>query len=109
MTTFRFLDAPATVESALATLPPPLARWFHRRLGAPTVVQRLAWPALASGGHLLVSAPTGTGKPLAALVPVLADLFEPFEPAGRSASRLRVLYVAPLKALVNDAARNLQA
>src|SRR5207245_74486 len=56
-----------------------------------------------------VSAPTGTGKTLAALVPMLADLFEPFEPGGWSTSPLRVLYLAPLKALVNDAARNLQA
>jgi ATP-dependent Lhr-like helicase len=109
MTPFRFLDAPATVESALGTLAPPLAGWFRARFGAPTAVQRLAWPALASGGHLLVSAATGTGKTLAALVPVIGELLVPFEPAGWSTSALRVLYVAPLKALVNDAARNLEA
>jgi ATP-dependent Lhr-like helicase len=109
MTLFRFLDAPATIASALGALPSPLAAWFRTRFGEPTVVQRLAWPALLSGGHLLISAPTGTGKTLAALVPVLAELLAPFEPASWSTSPLRVLYVAPLKALVNDAARNLQA
>jgi hypothetical protein len=56
MTLFRFHDVPAPAELALASLPPVLGRWFRARFGDPTPVQRLAWPALASGGHLLVSA-----------------------------------------------------
>src|SRR5262245_46909804 len=107
--TFHYLDAPATTESALATLPAALASWFTERFGEPTTIQRLAWPALAVGGHLLVSAATGTGKTLAALLPILGDLLSPFESESWSASPLRVVYVAPLKALVNDAARNVQA
>ena len=45
----------------------PLVReWFRLRLGEPTEVQQRAWPEIAAGRHLLLSAPTGTGKTLAA-------------------------------------------
>src|SRR5262245_11155069 len=104
---FNYLDAPPPASTVLRQLPHPLAAWFRARFGEPTVVQRLAWPALARGDHVLISAPTGTGKTLAALVPVLGHLLTAAEPAGWSDSPLRVVYVAPLKALVNDAARGL--
>src|SRR5262249_40755681 len=55
-----------------------------------------------------ISAPTGTGKTLAALGPMIDELLLPRAPAGWSDSPLRVLYVAPMKALVNDAARSLE-
>src|SRR5262245_36521542 len=104
---FDYLDVPLPATAALDQLPPALAAWFRARFGEPTVVQRLAWPALARGDHVLVSAPTGTGKTLAALVPVLGQLLAPAEPEGWSDSPLRAVYVAPLKALVNDATRGL--
>src|SRR5262249_8111693 len=63
----------------------------------------LAWPALTQGRHLLLLAPTGSGKTLAAVLPLLGRLLERPEPG------LRVLYVAPLKALTNDLRRNLEA
>lgn len=107
MTLYPHLDSPASAATALASLPNWLAHWFTVRYGEPTAVQRLAWPAFVRHDHLLLSAPTGTGKTLAALLPVLADLCRPFEPAGWSDSPLRLVVVAPLKALVNDAARNL--
>jgi ATP-dependent Lhr-like helicase len=107
--TFHYLDVPATTQTALAALPIAVADWFSDRFGDPTEVQRLAWPALASAGHLLVSAATGAGKTLAALLPILGQLLEPFESRSWSTSPLRVVYVAPLKALVNDAARNVEA
>jgi ATP-dependent Lhr-like helicase len=97
-----FLDQPGPADAALAALPAPVAGWFCRRFGAPTAAQRLAWPTLAAGRHLLLSAPTGTGKTLAAFLPVLGDLL------GRPRA-LRCLYVAPLKALVHDACRSLEA
>lgn len=107
-TTFRHLDAPPTTSDALGILPGPVAAWFRERFGEPTVVQRLAWPAVLQGDHVLVSAPTGTGKTLAALVPLFGALVGEFEPDTFSTSALRVLYLAPLKALVNDAARGLE-
>jgi ATP-dependent Lhr-like helicase len=100
---------PISAASALATLPAPLAAWFSQRFGEPTEAQRLAWPVLAPtgthGGHLLLSAPTGMGKTLAAWMPLLAEMWDTTE--SEPTSGLRVLMVAPLKALVNDTARNL--
>ncbi len=82
----------------------PGLEWFHRSFGEPTEIQRQAWPLIAAGGHVLLSAPTGTGKTLAAFLPLLADLL-----AAPAEGSLCGLYVAPLKALVNDTARNLAA
>src|SRR4051812_35995881 len=85
-----------SAEAALAGLPPAAADWLRTTFGEPTPVQRAAWPAIRAGHHLLVSAPTGTGKTLAALVPLFADL--PSElPDG-----LLGIVVTPLKALVQD-------
>jgi len=62
-----------------------------------------AWPLIAEGGHVLVTAPTGTGKTLAAFLGALDRLLtRAWEPG-----RLRILYVSPLKALNNDIQRNL--
>jgi ATP-dependent Lhr-like helicase len=99
--------------AALAALPGPVARWFSQRYGEPTPAQRLAWPAVVAGHHLLLSAPTGTGKTLAAFLPVLAEIMaEPsgaLSPWSSLARGVRCLYVAPLKALGNDACRNLRS
>jgi ATP-dependent Lhr-like helicase len=101
---------PVSAEAALAVLPEPVAHWFRRRYGAPTAIQRAAWPTLAAGKHLLISAPTGTGKTLAAFAPLLGPLFDA-EPVAASpwalSCPLRCVYVAPLKALNNDVCRNL--
>jgi ATP-dependent helicase Lhr and Lhr-like helicase len=40
--------------------------WFAGAFTAPTPAQAQAWPAIASGEHVLISAPTGSGKTLAA-------------------------------------------
>ena len=42
--------------------------WFGEAVGAPTAVQEEAWPRIAAGEDVLVSAPTGTGKTLAAFL-----------------------------------------
>ncbi len=90
-------------EAALAALPGPVREWFVDRFGRPTPAQRAAWPVLASGKHLLLSAPTGTGKTLAAFAPLLGELMT-LPPV----SSVRCLYVAPLKALGNDVRKNLR-
>src|SRR5437588_10398932 len=96
---------PSSVGEALAALAAPAARWFGHHFGQPTAVQRLAWPCLAAGGHLLLSAPTGAGKTLAAFLPILDRLL--FGPAA-TAPAVRCLYITPLKALGNDVAGNLE-
>jgi len=78
-------------------------RWFSECVGVPTDVQERAWPAIAAGGHVLVTAPTGTGKTLAAFLGALDRLLTGVWPD----EGLRVLYISPLKALNNDIQRNL--
>jgi ATP-dependent Lhr-like helicase len=77
--------------------------WFSRHFPSPTPAQRLAWPALMAGRHVLLVAPTGGGKTFAAFVPVFNDLIR------RPGSGLRCVYVAPLRALCNDVRRNLES
>ena len=90
-------------ETALAALPAAMREWFGRRFGRPTTAQRTAWPVLASGRNLLLSAPTGTGKTLAAFAPLLGQLLT--QPPAAS---VRCLYLTPLKALGNDVRKSLR-
>src|SRR4051812_46598364 len=92
-----FLPATASAACAFAALTPPVRAWFQQRFGEPTAIQRSSWPAVSDGRHVLVSAPTGTGKTLAALLPLVSRLFsEPVSaspwPSGLS---LVGLYVSP--------------
>ena len=104
---FAFIDAPQK-SSWLEQAPGPVSSWFHERFGEPTEVQRAAWSCLPSGQHLLLSAPTGTGKTAAAFLPILVKLLAECQPPAGT-SRLRCLYVSPLKALCNDTQRTLTA
>ena len=65
-------------------------KWFRECLGAPTAVQQMAWPAIASGEHVLVSAPTGAGKTLAAFLALL-DGMKAEDEAGALQDGLRVI------------------
>ena len=47
---------------------PLVRKWFAEALGKPSEPQRKGWPAIASGSHTLILAPTGTGKTLAAFL-----------------------------------------
>ncbi|TPV94465.1 MAG: DEAD/DEAH box helicase [Myxococcales bacterium FL481] len=94
------MSSPAT---ALAAFHPQLAGWFRSEVGEPTDVQARAWPRIAAGEHVLVSAPTGTGKTLTAFLWAIDRLITGAWPTGR----LSVLYVSPLRALNTDIRRNL--
>src|SRR5205085_9471025 len=99
-----YLPPFTTAASALGALAEPVRGWFAATFGAPTAAQCLAWPALAAGKDLLLCAPTGGGKTLAAFLPILDGLLAT---PGRGV--LRCLYVSPLKALGNDLRKNLRA
>jgi ATP-dependent Lhr-like helicase len=86
---------------------PAVREWFTSAFPAPTTPQRLGWPAIAGGESTLILAPTGSGKTLAAFLWCLNRVM--FTPAPPKASRCRVLYVSPLKALAVDVERNLRA
>jgi ATP-dependent helicase Lhr and Lhr-like helicase len=84
---------------------PPTRAWFHQSFAAPTRVQTQGWPHIAAGEHTLLLAPTGSGKTLAAFLWCIDRLIrQPERGPG-----VKVLYVSPLKALVYDVERNLQA
>ena len=81
-------------------------RWFAAAVGTPTAVQREVWPAIAEGKHVLVSAPTGTGKTLAAFL-VFIDAMKARAARGELPDALQVIYVSPLKSLAADIRENL--
>src|SRR5579875_147828 len=96
--------------------------WFAGAFAAPTAAQEQAWPAIASGEHVLISAPTGSGKTLAAFLWAidrlaaerggLAAASPAGEPSGGgrdgSSPGIQLVYVSPLKALSYDIDRNLR-
>ncbi len=90
-------------SDSLSLFHPVIRDWFREEKGSPTAVQAAAWPVIAQGRHVLATAPTGTGKTLAAFLWALNSLVTgAWDPSG-----LRVLYVSPLKALNTDMRRNL--
>ena len=93
--------------SVLEPFHPLVQQWFRETLGEPSPPQREGWPAIASGSHTLILAPTGTGKTLTAFLWELNQLIvdgldEPL------ANAVQILYISPLKALNNDIQRNLE-
>jgi ATP-dependent Lhr-like helicase len=82
--------------------------WFTSSFARPTPAQEQGWEAISRGDHTLILAPTGSGKTLAAFFWALDRLAVEGPPASEK-SRLRVLYVSPLKALTYDVERNLRA
>jgi ATP-dependent Lhr-like helicase len=86
----------------LSVFSPATRAWFERAFDAPTPAQERGWPAIATGAHVLIQAPTGSGKTLTAFLYALDRLNE------APGQGLRVLYVSPLKALNYDIERNLR-
>jgi ATP-dependent helicase Lhr and Lhr-like helicase len=93
--------------SVLDLFDPITARWFTRGIGVPTAVQEAAWPAIASGKHVLVSAPTGTGKTLSAFL-IFIDRMMAQTRKGTLKKELQLIYVSPLKSLAGDIRENLR-
>jgi ATP-dependent helicase Lhr and Lhr-like helicase len=82
---------------------PLVEEWFLKSIGSPTSLQAQAWPLIAQGEHVLISAPTGSGKTFAAFLFALNQLLSGRWMPGHTS----VVYVSPLKALNNDIQRNL--
>lgn len=84
-----------------------MTAWFAARYGAPTPVQRAAWPRVAAGQNVLLVSPTGTGKTLAAFLSVLNELALS-EAAGYLPEGIQAIYLSPLRALGYDLEKNLR-
>ena len=71
----------------------------------PTLVQRLAIPRiLKTRRHVLIMAPTGSGKTEAAMLPILSRVLE----QGVVDGRTYVIYVTPLRALNRDLLKRME-
>lgn len=81
--------------------------WFQHTFGEPTQVQKEAWPQIAAGRPVLVSAPTGTGKTLSAFLIFIDQLMRQAE-AGQLKEELQLIYISPLKSLAADIRENLR-
>ncbi len=91
------------MPQALAPFHPLIRDWFNKQYHHPTDIQEKSWPLISTEQHVLITAPTGSGKTLTAFLWAINQLV-----TGNWASeRTSVLYVSPLKALNNDIRRNL--
>src|SRR3954447_9886272 len=91
----------------LSAFTPRVRDWFLNSFEEPTPAQAEAWPAIATGEHVLISAPTGSGKTLAAFLWALDRIAA--NPTPQDDRHVRLVYVSPLKALSYDVERNLRA
>lgn len=84
--------------SAFARFPPRLQEAIVSRLGWTSLrpVQELAGEAILDGKNVVVLAPTAGGKTEASMFPALANLVE------RQPDGVGVIYIAPIKALLNN-------
>ena len=124
-----------SAHDVLDRFTPATQDWFRGAFSAPTPAQAGAWEAISAGKHALVVAPTGSGKTLSAFLWAIDSVFreriatEAAQPRGpqpqgtkpqgttgknkaprdAEASRTRILYISPLKALGVDVERNLRS
>jgi len=84
--------------TAFARFPPRLQEAIVSRLGWTSLrpVQELAGEAILDGKNAVVLAPTAGGKTEASMFPALANLVE------RQPEGVGVIYIAPIKALLNN-------
>ncbi|MFC1821801.1 DEAD/DEAH box helicase [Thermodesulfobacteriota bacterium] len=87
----------------LSKFHPIVAEWFTKKFSRPTEVQERGWQKIEAGEHVLITAPTGSGKTLTAFLWAINQLIAGELDIGHT----RILYVSPLKALNNDIQQNL--
>jgi ATP-dependent Lhr-like helicase len=90
--------------SSFDRLHPEIRRWiWEQRWSELRDVQNRSIQAVLDGaGDVLIAAATAAGKTEAAFLPILTRI------ADRRAAGLSVLYVSPLKALINDQFRRIE-
>ena len=89
-------------EGVFSKLDESLQKALDERGWTPTPVQQVTQDEISSGGDRLIVAPTGSGKTMAAMLPLL-DRSIKQEWQGMS-----ILYITPLRALNRDVDRSLE-
>ena len=82
-------------KNILSRFHPLIEGWFREKVGQPTEVQEKGWSRITEGDHVLITAPTGSGKTLTAFLWAINQLVTGVWSRGHTS----VLYVSPLKAL----------
>jgi ATP-dependent Lhr-like helicase len=95
------------MEPLFDALHPDVARWCADVLKEATEAQRAAIPLGLQRRNVLVSSPTGTGKTLAAFLPVISALAHRRD-EDRLFPRTVALYISPLRALGYDVEHNVR-
>ena len=95
------------MDGAFSTLHPTVAGWCDEHLHTATPPQARALPLAGSAVHTLICSPTGTGKTLAAFLPVMSRLAE-LRDADALLAGTYCLYISPLRALGYDVEHNLR-
>ncbi|MEM3163398.1 MAG: ATP-dependent helicase [Desulfurococcaceae archaeon] len=103
----KYVEDAGEDSEVLKLLRPYIVDWLKSRYGSLTPPQRMAIPLIKAGANVLVSAPTGTGKTLAAFLGIIDNLYEAYERRGSLPEGVQVVYVSPLRALNNDMRKNL--
>lgn len=86
----------ASAVELLDQLHPGLRRYVSEKWDDLTAIQKAAWPILLAGEDAVVEAPTAGGKTEAVLFPALTRV------ARDRAAGVCILYLAPLRALLNN-------
>ena len=81
---------------------PDVYRLFFERFTEFTEIQELAIPIIKSGKNCIITAPTGSGKTEAALIPILDALEK-----GKGKPGIVIIYVTPLRSLNRDLEKRL--
>jgi ATP-dependent Lhr-like helicase len=95
------------MEPLFDALHPAVAAWCRDHLKEATEPQRAAIPLGLQRRSVLICSPTGTGKTLAAFLPVMSALAEKRD-ADRLHPRTVALYISPLRALGYDVEHNVR-
>ncbi|MGN0909648.1 MAG: DEAD/DEAH box helicase [Succinivibrio sp.] len=92
-------------DSAFSLLAEPLQRWvFKKGWDDLLPIQKQAVrPVMEGRSDIIISASTASGKTEAAFLPALSAVSGRGEKEG-----IRILYISPLKALINDQARRIE-
>jgi ATP-dependent Lhr-like helicase len=92
-----------STSSAFHLLHPQVKRWIWQQRWSELreIQERAIVPILLGNTDVIISAATAGGKTEAAFLPIFSRLVE------QPASGVRVLYISPLKALINDQYRRL--